>query len=272
MAKLKSRNNLKLIAGVVALAGVVLLIVGIVLIAKANNEECTRSEEPETGRCGYSSEAKRAGLDKFLQKVQDTHFELHPQDLIFKPGGVKLDEYLAEFKPYNPEPGNLKRITDTARQLVKQLKDLGVNTLFLKPREKKALAQVKHYLQNNFGQPYDSNYYAGDFLMGPNLFCWQPICDVGHYDIRMGLGNLHPRDLTQLRVFLDKTKLVAHTFSTYIENLRIGVKAGMVRSKEECSAGLKSFKRRYLQVSLQGVKGMSCFLTKEQRANLKKKL
>ena len=71
-------------------------------------------------------------------------------------------------------------------------------------------------------------------------------------------------------MFLDKTKLVAHTFSTYIENLRIGVKAGMVRSKEECSAGLKSFKRRYLQVSLQGVKGMSCFLTKEQRANLKK--
>lgn len=66
MAKLKSRNNLKLIAGVVALAGVVLLIVGIVLIAKANNEECTSSEEPETGRCGYSSEAKRAGLDKFL--------------------------------------------------------------------------------------------------------------------------------------------------------------------------------------------------------------
>lgn len=88
MAKLKSRNNLKLIAGVVALAGVVLLIVGIVLIAKANNEECTRSEEPETGRCGYSSEAKRAGLDKFLQKVQDTYFELHPQDLIFKPGVV----------------------------------------------------------------------------------------------------------------------------------------------------------------------------------------
>lgn len=270
MAKLKSCNNLKLIAGVVALAGVVLLIIGIVLIAKANNEECTRSEEPETGRCGYSSEAKRAGLDKFLQKVQDTYFELHPQDLIFKPGGVKPNEYLAEFKPYNPEPGNLKRITDTARQLVKQLKDLGVNTLFLKPREKKALAQVKHYLQNNFGQPYDSNYYAGDFLMGPNLFCWQPICNVGHYDIRMGLGNLHPRDLTQFRVFLDKTKLVAHTFSTYIENLRIGVKAGMVRSKEECSAGLKSFKRRYLQVSLQGVKGMSCFLTKEQRANLKK--
>lgn len=138
MAKLKSRNNLKLIAGVVALAGVVLLIVGIVLIAKANNEECTSSEEPETGRCGYSSEAKRAGLDKFLQKVQDTYFELHPQDLIFKPGGVKPDEYLAEFKPYNPEPGNLKRITDTARQLVKQLKDLGVNTLFLKPREKKS--------------------------------------------------------------------------------------------------------------------------------------
>lgn len=93
--------------------------------------------------------------------------------------------------------------------------------------------------------------------MGPNLFCWQPICNVGHYDIRIGLGNLHPRDLTQLRVFLDKTKLVAHTFSTYIENLRIGVKAGMVRSKEECSAGLKSFKRRYLQVSLQGVKGLA---------------
>ena len=244
-----------LIAGVVALVGLILLIVGIVLITKAKNKDCTSGGE-KTDRCSYSAEAKRAGVDKFLQKVQDTYYDLHPEELIFKPGGVKTAEYMTKFKPYDPEPKNLKRITDNARRLLDELEDLGVNTRRLKPREKKAIAQVKHYLENKFGKPYDSDYYAGDFLMGPNLFCWQSICIVGSSDIRYGLGNFHPKNLDDVRLFLSKIELVAGTFTTYIKNLRLGVKAGMVRSIEECKAGLISFKRSYLQISLQGEKGM----------------
>ena len=116
---------------------------------------------------------------------------------------------------------------------------------------------MKHYLQNNFGTPYDADYYAGDFLMGPNLFCWQPICNVGASDIGHGLRNFHLKDLDDVRLFLNKMKLVEGTFSTYIKNMRLGIKAGMVRSNEECLAGINSFKQKYLQVSIQGEQGMS---------------
>lgn len=260
----KNRNTLVIVTGVITLIGLILLIVGIVLIAKAkekSSEDCNAGVSGASGgedanRCSYSEEAKRAGVDKFLQKVQDTYYDLHPQDLIFKPGGVKNEEFMTKFKPYNPEPKNLKKITDKARQLLNELDDLGVNTLRLKPREKKAVAQLKHYLQNNFGKPYDSDYYAGDFLMGPNLFCWQEICSVGSSDIRFGLGNFHPKNLDDVRLFLSKMELVAATFSTYVNNLRLGIKAGMVRSVEECKAGIDAFKRNYLQVSLQGEQGM----------------
>ncbi|KAL9986411.1 hypothetical protein ACROYT_G000556 [Oculina patagonica] len=258
----KKRNVLMLVAGIVALIGLILLIVGIVLLTKAKNEECGatvagQSGGEKTDRCSYSEEAKRAGVDKFLQKVQDTYFDLHPEALIYKPGGVKRSVLMEKFKPYNPEPENLKRITDSARDLLQELKGLGVNIRRLKPREKKAIAQVKHYLQNNFGKPYDADYYAGDFLMGPNLFCWQPICNVGSSDIGQGLGNFHLKELDDVRSFLNKIKLVEGTFSTYIKNMRLGVKAGMVRSTEECLAGINSFKRKFLQVSIDGEQGIN---------------
>ena len=56
-------------------------------------------------------------------------------------------------------------------------------------------------------------------------------------------------------------KLLAETFSTFINYLRLGVKAGMVRSMEECLAGINAFKSSYLQVSLQGEQGMCNLLT-----------
>lgn len=37
---------------------------------------------------------------------------------------------------------------------------------------------MAHYLQHNFGLPYDENYYNGDWMMGPNYFCWQPFCNI----------------------------------------------------------------------------------------------
>ncbi|KAL9953420.1 hypothetical protein ACROYT_G040839 [Oculina patagonica] len=258
----KKRNALMLVAGIVGLIGLILLIVGIVLVTNSKNEECGATNagqsggDKKTGRCSYSEEAKRAGVDEFLQKVQDTYYDLHPEDLIFKPGGIGRSVLMEKFKPYNPEPDNLKRITDSARRLLDELQELGVNTRRLKPREKKAIAQVKHYLQNNFGKPYDAYYYAGDFLMGPNLFCWQQICNVGLSDIGQGLGNFHLKDLEDVGVFLNKMKLVEATFSTYIQNMQFGIKAGMVRSTEECLAGIDSFKQKYLQVSFQGEQGI----------------
>ena len=272
---LQKKNVLLLVAGVLALIGLIFLIAGIVLLTKAKNEDysafvadrCDQGagdqKTPEkTDRCTYSQEAKRAGVDKFLQKVEDTYYDLHPQELIFKPGGIERSVLMEKFKPYDPEPKNLKKITDSARSLLNELQGLGFNNRRLKPREKKAIAQLKHFLQSNFGKPYDADYYAGDFLMGPNLFCWQPICSVGSSDIAQGLGNFHLRDLDDVRLFLDKMKLVQGTFTTYIKNMWLGIKAGMVRSTEECLAGINSFKQSYLQVSIYGEQGMCSLFTR----------
>ncbi|KAL9986413.1 hypothetical protein ACROYT_G000558 [Oculina patagonica] len=258
----KKQNGSIFVAVGIGLIGLVLLVIGIILLSRAGNEDCGAAVAPQGGgdkktdRCSYSEEAKRAGVDKFLQKVQDTYYDLHPEALIYKPGGVERSVLMEKFKPYNPEPDNLKRITDSARRLVEELQGLGVNTRRLKPREKKAIAQVKHFLQNNFGQPYDVDYYAGYFLLGPNLFCWQPICNVGSSDIGQGLGNFHLKELDDVRLFLNKMKLVEGSFSTYMNNTRLGVNAGMVRSTEECLAGINSFKQNYLQVSIKGKQGI----------------
>ena len=259
----KKQRKLVIIAGIFALVGLILLIVGIVLLTKSKSKDCDQDEadndkekHQQKDRCSYSAEARRAGVGDFLQKVQDKYFELQPQQLIFKPGGVKPEELKEKFRPYNPDPKNLKHITDAARALLLKLTEMSINARQLKPREKKSLAQVKHFLENNFGTPFDGDYYAGDFLMGPNLFCWQSICGVGSTDIQYGLGNLHPKSLSDVQLVQEKMRLVAKAFALYIDNLRFGIKAGMVRSKEECIAGINSFKRKYLSVSMKGDIGM----------------
>ena len=257
------QRKLVIIAGIFALVGFILLIVGIVLLTKSKSKDCDLDEADndkekhrQTDRCSYSAEAELAGVGDFLRKVQYRYFELHPQKLIFKPGGVKPEEMKEKFQPYNPDPKNLKHITDAARALLLELKEMSINARRLKPRENKSLAQVKHFLENNFGIPFDGDYYAGDFLMGPNLFCWQSICNVGSTDIKYGLGNLRPKSLSDVRLVQGKMKLVAKAFTRYIDNLRFGIKAGMVRSKEECIAGINSFKREYFSVSMKGDIGM----------------
>lgn len=258
-SQIYKQRKLVIIAGIFALVGFILLIVGIVLLTKSKSKDCDLDEADndkekhrQTDRCSYSAEAELAGVGDFLQKVQDRYFELHPQELIFKPGGVKPEEMKEKFQPYNPDPKNLKHITDAARALLLELKEMSINARQLKPREKKSLAQVKHFLENNFGMPFDGDYYAGVFLMGPNLFCWQPICNIGSNDIKNGLGNLRPKSLSDVQLVQGKMKLVAKTFTRYIDNLRFGIKAGMVRSKEECIAGINSFKRDYFSVSMKG--------------------
>ncbi|KAK3717883.1 hypothetical protein QZH41_014887 [Actinostola sp. cb2023] len=259
MKERKSRLPYVAVACVVLL-GIILLIVGIVLLVKSNqaSKACKRSAEsggevtPST-RCDYSDEAVRSGFKEFLQNVQDSYYEVFPSNIVFK-RGVTVEDIKRIFKPFDPSPANLKNITDRAIELQKVINDKSINMANLKPREKKALFRVKHFLQFSFAIPYDVNYYAGDFLMGPNLFCWQPICNVGS-QVRYALRYYQPREVEDLIVLRDKMALFNHTFTRYIQNLQYGIKAGMVRSTEECKAGLNSIKRTFFKVALNGPEG-----------------
>ena len=45
--------------------------------------------------CSFSKEAKRAGLDKFIQKVQDTYFEYNSMQWL---PGTSLEDHIVKMK------------------------------------------------------------------------------------------------------------------------------------------------------------------------------
>ena len=258
----RQRPSKERIVTLVMLAvSIIFFIVGIVLLAMASvykNEATTAQPIPTknpvpSSRCDYSEEAKRVGLGEFLNRVKAAYYKLHPHDVYRT--DMPTTWVPAEYVSYDPTPSVIKNRTDTALALLKEIKDKTINTDALKSRERKALAQVKHYLQHIFGQAYDVNYYAGDWMMGPNLLCWQEICYHG-YAVHNGLG-IYNKPYNTSDVELIETKLKTHKAGIlqYIENMKMGVRKGMVRSVEECQAGINTIKRQYLNVSLYNATG-----------------
>lgn len=249
------RATLVVVIGVfLALAGLACLIAGIVFLRKSSTKINTENQyKPAVDICSYSLQAKSSGFVEFLTKVKNTYYDVKPF-AIAKKQGVTLQEVKTKFAVYDPSPTNLKYVNDKAVQLLDELNKLTIEVKYLKPREKKALSQVKHFLQHVFGRPYDAFYYGGTYLLGPNLFCWQEICNVGAQVAIVG-KLFKPKTTSELETFRDKLKMFNETFTQYQENLKYGVKAGMVRSVNECDAGYKSFVRHYPQVSRNGSNG-----------------
>lgn len=274
------RSKERMISLAIFAVGVILFIVGIVLIAVAaadknetekrtgNSSTGKQGESEETtaplttttkspltattqapsGRCDFSEEAQRVGLGEFLSRVKATYYKLHPYDVYWDPDVTK-DKVRLEFVAYDPTPSVIKNRTDTALNLLREINNKKINADALQPRERKALAQVKHYLQHIFGQPYDVNYYAGDWMLGPNLFCWQEICSHG-YTVHNGLGLYHkPYSAADAKLIEKKLKTHKAAIWQYVPNMKMGVRKGMVRSVEECVAGINTIKRQYLNVS-----------------------
>ena len=247
-----------------AVAGVACLIAGIVLVKKSAktdggaNLSCGKPpsnncNDTAVDTCSYSTQANTSGLAEFFEKVRNTYYDVKPYKIAYK-RGVTLEEVRTKFKVYDPSPENLKYVNDKAWQLLAEVRQLKIEIKDLKPREKKALSQVKHFLQHVFGRPYDAFYYGGYYLLGPNLFCWQEICNVAGQVAQVG-EIFKPKTAKDLETFRDKLEMFNHTFTQYKENLKYGVAAGMVRSNEECDAGYKSFSRSYPQVASEGAKG-----------------
>ena len=245
----------------------VFMIVGIVLIAVAASEkEEARSTPTATttlappSRCGFSEEAQKSGLAEFLHRVKSTYYKLHPYDVHSDPEAT-TDLVKTEYVAYDLTPSAIKNRTVTALELLKEINETQINTDRLNPREKKALAQVKHYLQHVFGQPYGANYYSGDWMMGPNLYCMQEICDLGNA-VYNGIGRHHkPHNVRDVEDIERKLKTHKQSILQYIENLKMGVSAGMVRSKEACKIGLGAIRKKYSNIYLSNETGESSRLS-----------
>ena len=103
------KRILLVVGGLFVVTGLICLIIGIVLLTRGTKCEETPLAKPRSvsDRCSYSDEAKRSGLDTFLQKLQDSYFRLHPNKIAFKPG-VKPSEIRLKYRAYNPSPDNIK--------------------------------------------------------------------------------------------------------------------------------------------------------------------
>ena len=233
-----------------AVTGLICLIIGIVFLARDISCDQESTLKPSSDRCSYSDEAKRSGLDAFLMKVQNSYYRLHPNKIASK-RGVSPSEIRQKYRSYNPSPSNIKLVTDEAWRLLEEENKINLEMHKLKPREKKALAQVKHYLQHVFGTPYDVNYYAGDFLLRPNLWCWQPLCDVP-YEIKSSLHYFKPNNTKDLENLQRKLAEIKETFVQYRKNMEYGVSVGMVRTVEQCKAGINGLTECFRRILLKG--------------------
>lgn len=255
----------KVIALIVLVIGVVFLIVGIALIASAKKATCIDSKDstPDSERfCRYSDEANRIGLGEFIDRVRKTYFKYHKYNVMYDPDlGTDIESFervKVEFEPYDTTSHSIKERTDASWELLREINEKTIQVDKLKPRERKAIEQVKHYLKQVFGQPYDVNYYAGDWMLGPNLFCWQPVCYMG-YSLYNAMLHLKPLDLQDVELIKTKLQLYKPAIDQYVENMRLGVIKGMIRSVEECKAGLNAISRNYLNISLHNETG-KCFI------------
>ena len=250
-----------------AVIAVIILIVGIVLIALASKEkDCEKEENKHPGGkeeqaalsfCEYSEEAKRIDLDGILSRAKKTYYEKLPFKLPEDPDATRED-IKKKYSAYNPTPEYIKSVTVVARGLLQELNQTKMDSNKLKPRERKAISQLKHYLKTVFGHPFDMNFYAGDWMMGPTFYCQQPICNVGK-DLQGMLESLKPENLEDVALMEGKLKNHREGILRYMENLKMGKLHGMVYSQEACVAGRNALKRKYLNIALKNETGRFAF-------------
>jgi hypothetical protein len=247
----RGRTLVYFLVAAVLVIGIGCLIAGIILIVRAPEKL-----EETPSKWGFSAEGNRVGLEKVLKKIQDKYFELYPNKIANKPS-VSSDEVKKKFKPFDPSPLLIKQRTDSSRELLKELNNLKVSTNKLKQFEKRAIAQAKYWVNHVFayGVPYGYDYYNGDWMMGPDIFCWTPMCHTT-YEIQKAMPHFKPASVQDMEVLKDKLKEIGIGYTRVTENLRLGVAAGMVRSIEDCNSGLDAMRSKFRQIHVGGEKGM----------------
>ncbi len=255
--KTRSRSEYRLVKIVLAVIPILLLLTLVIVLVILLTR--SKSDEPKTnglGGCDFSDEAKRVDLDSFLNELLQKYHELMPEKLGSKPG-VTPEEIRKHYRPYDPSPSAIKNFTDEVRRLHDKLEEIigKSNESRMKLRENKAMYVAQHLLRHSFDWgPYERNYYVGDWMFEPNLYCWQPICNVLS-DLESVIFYYKPNDLKGIEQIEKLFKKHNDTISRYIENLKLGVATGMVRSVESCKAGIHATKRNYYEIAVHNETG-----------------
>ncbi|XP_031561184.1 uncharacterized protein LOC116297157 [Actinia tenebrosa] len=256
MMQTKAEKNGRVVIVVsvgVIIIGLACMVAGVVLMVKYSKSQ---NIDSSSNRDPYTKEARKSGLDVLLNKLQDTHFRLNP-DRIYKKEGVTDQEIRLKYRPRDLSWERLKHVADEARKLLVEFKELRMSRNKLSIREKRALELAKFWIKHVFpyGVPYGYDYYVADWLLGPDVFCWMPVCHVAE-SFHNTILKLKPYSLEDMEVVRERLVDVNRTFAQYVENMKMGIKIGMVRNVEGCKAGLDGIKDQYLEISLHGKQGV----------------
>ena len=224
-----------------------------------SSADASKAEKGQSTACSYSNEARNVRLKEFLRKVKTVYYKMNPNKVVYDPDSTPAS-IRQDFKPYNAHPKAIRERTEAAQALYREMNELEkeADSNKMKPRERKTIAQAKHFLQSNFGEPYAENYYAGDWMLGPNTFCWEPVCYLGK-DLQAHFTyhewGIQPETVDDVKFVIDHLRQLKDSLMQYVENMKLGIKAGFVRSQEDCQYSLYSIQREYLKVSQRGSKG-----------------
>ena len=234
---------------------VVVIVLIVVLSPYASKSQPKTDQLKGMEHCQASAEAQRCGLTDFFKKLQNTLYKLIPHQIRRKPG-VTDAEVRETFRPFNPLPSELKRVTDKTRLLFQELESISAkcSESVLKVRERRGIDEAKYLLKFNFAIPYSANYYNGDWMLGPNIYCWQPLCYINSA-LSGAFAHMKPKSLEDVTKLKDVLLLQKSAIRQYKDNLKLGIEAGMVRSQQACKAGLNAFKDMFFNTAFYGEKG-----------------
>lgn len=246
-----TKKKILIIAAVIGCISLIFFISGIVFFVTGSKN--SQPQSSTQNYCSYSSEAKRIGLDGILQKAQDKYYKLFPDLYYLKPNSVNIRKY---YKVTDLSPKKIKENTDSAKELYQELvANLQYDSNKLTQREKKALSQLEFFLKSSFSTlGFDGDYYSGVWMMGPDPFCYKSICYIEH-EMYANLHYLKPTTVEEMEHLRDILINLNSTFSQYVENLKLGVEAGMVMPVETCSAAYNALGMKYPNVFRKGAEG-----------------
>ena len=238
----------------VAIAAIVVVIVVWLPTSASSDKSAENNQETH---CSFSDEARRIGLEQFLEKLRSEFHKYHPYLIAAKPG-VTSSEVRQIYRPYDFRPEAIKNATDARAVLYNELQTTvfaDVNENKLRLRERKAMYVARNILRVAFGwSPYEENYYSGDWMLGPNMFCWQPVCYL-LTNLEISLPHFKPANVSDIQALHGLLREHNNSICQYKDNLRRAVNVGMVRSVEACKVGVREFKKRFLSIAISNETG-----------------
>ena len=245
------RCFVRLILGL-SLVAIALIVVVIVVWFRPSTNSKNSAENNDIKQCSFSEEARRIDLKQFLEKLQFEFYKHHPHLIALKPG-VTLSEVRQFYRPYDFRPEAIKNATDKRAALYNELQTgifAEVDESKLVLRERKAIYVAKSILKVSFGwSPYGENYYSADWLLGPNIFCWQAVCNMLSR-LQVSLPYFKPVSFADIQVLHGILKQHNSSIRQYNDNIRGAAKIGMVRSVEACEVGVREFKKNFLSIAI----------------------